>query len=134
MWIVAVVYRFKYYFAWAVSECALIGSGFCFNGWDERGEAQWDRYCNTRIAKVELSTSAAELPAHWNTCTGNFLRRCEPTRPAPLHARSRQHTHSGALPVQGCAGAAADPGPESPVNEDPACVWVGLTAMLALPP
>ena len=82
MWIVAVVYRFKYYFAWAVSECALIGSGFCFNGWDERGEAQWDRYCNTRIAKVELSTSAAELPAHWNTCTGNFLRRCEPRTPA----------------------------------------------------
>ncbi|CAK0783622.1 hypothetical protein CVIRNUC_006821 [Coccomyxa viridis] len=75
MWIVAVVYRFKYYFAWAVSEAALIGSGFCFNGWDERGEAQWDRYCNTRIAKVELSASAAELPAHWNTCTGNFLRR-----------------------------------------------------------
>ena len=80
MWIVAVVYRFKYYFAWAVSECALIGSGFCFNGWDDRGEAQWDRYCNTRIAKVELSTSAAELPAHWNTCTGNFLRRCEHTQ------------------------------------------------------
>ena len=27
--------------------------------------------------QVEFSTSAAELPAHWNTCTGNFLRRCE---------------------------------------------------------
>jgi hypothetical protein len=29
-------------------------------------------------AQVEFSTSAAELPGHWNTCTGNFLRRCEP--------------------------------------------------------
>lgn len=77
MWIVAVVYRFKYYFAWAVSESALIFSGFCFNGWDEKGEARWDRYCNTRVSHVELSASAAELPAHWNTCTGNFLRRCE---------------------------------------------------------
>lgn len=78
MWIVTVIYRFKYYFAWAVSESALIFSGFCFNGWDEKGDARWDRYCNTRISQVEFGTSAAELPAHWNTCTGNFLRRCEP--------------------------------------------------------
>jgi lysophospholipid acyltransferase len=77
MWIVAVVYRFKYYFAWAVSECALILSGFCFNGWDDKGDECWDRYSNTRISHVEFATSAAELPAHWNTCTGNFLRRCE---------------------------------------------------------
>ncbi|CAL5220084.1 g2035 [Coccomyxa viridis] len=75
MWIVTVIYRFKYYFAWAVSESALIFGGFCFNGWDEKGDARWDRYSNTRISHVEFATSAAELPAHWNTCTGNFLRR-----------------------------------------------------------
>ncbi len=77
MWIVTVIYRFKYYFAWAVSESALIFGGFCFNGWDEKGDARWDRYSNTRISHVEFATSAAELPAHWNTCTGNFLRRCK---------------------------------------------------------
>ena len=76
MWLVVVVYRFKYYFAWAVSEAGLIFAGFCFNGFDDKGEARWDRYSNTRIRKVEFGTSAAELPAHWNTCTGNFLRRC----------------------------------------------------------
>ena len=92
MWIVAVVYRFKYYFAWAVSECALILSGFCFNGWDDKGDARWDRYSNTRISHVEFATSAAELPAHWNTCTGNFLRRCKarPTMPAHFIAHTRQ--------------------------------------------
>ena len=26
------IYRFKYYFAWSVSEAALIFSGFCYNG------------------------------------------------------------------------------------------------------
>lgn len=82
MWLVVVVYRFKYYFAWAVSEAGLIFSGFCFNGFDDKGEARWDRYSNTRIRKVEFGTSAAELPAHWNTCTGNFLRRCE--LPGPI--------------------------------------------------
>ena len=77
MWLVVVVYRFKYYFAWAVSEAALIFSGFCFNGYDDKGEARWDRYANTRIRKVEFGTSASELPQHWNTCTGSFLRRCK---------------------------------------------------------
>lgn len=77
MWLTVVVYRFKYYFAWAVSEAALIFSGFCFNGYDDKGEARWDRYANTRIRKVEFGTSASELPQHWNTCTGSFLRRCE---------------------------------------------------------
>ena len=136
IWLVSVVYRFRYYFAWAMSEAGLICSGFCFNGWveDRSGDpgapekARWDRYVNTRIRQVgnlptpprhdasctmeacsvdvlvwrklmvglmlavavgsfqcevsflrmqvEFSTSAAELPAHWNTCTGNFLRRC----------------------------------------------------------
>lgn len=32
---------------------------------------------NTRIRKVELSNSAAKLPADWNIATGHFLRRCE---------------------------------------------------------
>ena len=85
IWLVAVVYRFRYYFAWAVSEAALIFSGFCFNGWEPRPgvdgreageEPCWDRYANTRIHHVEFSTSAAELPAHWNTCTRQL--------PAPL--------------------------------------------------
>ena len=59
IWLVSVVYRFRYYFAWAVSESAMIFSGFCFNGWAEGGrsgdapeKARWDRYVNTRIRQV----------------------------------------------------------------------------------
>ena len=63
-------------FAWSVSEAALIFSGFCYNGQDDRGRARWDRFANTRIRRVEFSTNPAELPAHWNTCTGNWLRQC----------------------------------------------------------
>jgi lysophospholipid acyltransferase len=73
---VGLTYRMRYYFAWAVSESSLIFSGLCFNGNDDAtGKARWDRCVNTRIRKVELSTSAARLPADWNIATGNFLRR-----------------------------------------------------------
>ncbi|KAK9836737.1 hypothetical protein WJX74_007100 [Apatococcus lobatus] len=73
--IVPFVARLKYYFAWAVSEACLIFQGFNFNGFEGDGKAKWDRYSNTRILQVEFSTSLAQLPVHWNTCTGNFLRR-----------------------------------------------------------
>ncbi|KAK9864166.1 hypothetical protein WJX84_000212 [Apatococcus fuscideae] len=73
--VVPFVARLKYYFAWAVSEAGLIFQGFNFNGYDKAGKARWDRYSNTRIMQVELCTSLAQLPVHWNTCTGNFLRR-----------------------------------------------------------
>lgn len=75
--VVPFVARLKYYFAWAVSEACLIFQGFNFNGFEAGGKAKWDRYSNTRILQVEFSTSLAQLPVHWNTCTGNFLRRCE---------------------------------------------------------
>ena len=55
---------------------------------DEIAFSRQQLKCETRVLvssavlaalcmQVEFSTSAAELPAHWNTCTGNFLRRCE---------------------------------------------------------
>lgn len=73
---VAITYRLRYYFAWAVSESSLIFSGLCFNGYDDNsGRAKWDRCVNTRVRKVEFSASAARLPQDWNIATGNFLRR-----------------------------------------------------------
>jgi len=45
-WIVGMVARFKYYFAWTVSEAGLIFSGFCFNGFSEAGTAR----CNLPLA------------------------------------------------------------------------------------
>ena len=35
--LVGMTARFKYYFAWATSEAALIFSGFAYNGSDDRG-------------------------------------------------------------------------------------------------
>ena len=33
---VGLVARFKFYFAWAISEASLIMSGFCFNGFTDQ--------------------------------------------------------------------------------------------------
>ena len=79
LYLVPTVYRFKYYFAWAVAESALTVSGFNYNGENERGIHKWDRYVNTRIKHVEFQTSLAKLPEHWNVCTGLFLRQCTAT-------------------------------------------------------
>ena len=95
MYMVGTVARFKYYFAWAISEAGLIFSGFCFNGYSAQGEARWDRYSNTHITKVEICTSAAEFPAHWNTCTGTFLRQCaSPPLLSPGHAFQPEQPHA----------------------------------------
>ena len=74
---VPTIYRYKYYFAWAVAESALTVSGFDYNGESDRGVPKWDRYVNTRIRHVEFQTSLAKLPEHWNVCTGLFLRQCK---------------------------------------------------------
>jgi hypothetical protein len=38
---------------------------------------RWTRYINSRIRRVELSTSATDLAQNWNICTGTWLRYCE---------------------------------------------------------
>ena len=76
IYLVPTIYRYKYYFAWAVAESGLTVSGFNYNGQNERGAFRWDRYVNTRIRHVEFQTSLAKLPEHWNICTGLFLRQC----------------------------------------------------------
>ena len=60
-----------------IAETSLILSGLNFNGYTDSGKARWDRYINTRIRKVEFCPSAAQLPQHWNICTGLFLRQCK---------------------------------------------------------
>lgn len=85
LYLVPTVYRFKYYFAWAVAESGLTLSGFNYNGKDKRGVLLWDRYVNARIRHVECQTSLAKLPEHWNVCTGLFLRQCKCTNPQHMH-------------------------------------------------
>ena len=84
LYLVPTIYRFKYYFAWAVAEAGLTLSGFNYNGCSDRGVFAWDRYVNTRIAHVEFQTSLAKLPEHWNICTGLFLRQCKSICPVKI--------------------------------------------------
>jgi len=53
LFIVAITYRLRYYFAWAVSESSLIFSGLSYEGTDPAtGRPGWDRCINARIEKV----------------------------------------------------------------------------------
>jgi len=76
LWAVLVVYRFKYYAVWTVSECSMIMCGFGYNKRDKDGNPRWDRYVTSRIRHVELNPSIADTPRHWNICTGLWLRHC----------------------------------------------------------
>ena len=89
LYLVPTIYRFKYYFAWTVAEAGLTMAGLNYNGVNEHGARQWDRFVNTRIIHVEFQTSLAKLPEHWNVCTGLFLRQCKPCR-LPLSSLSVQ--------------------------------------------
>jgi hypothetical protein len=40
LYIMAVGYRMKYYFAWSVSEASLVFSGFSFQGWTASSPSQ----------------------------------------------------------------------------------------------
>ncbi|KAG6557172.1 hypothetical protein Mapa_001099 [Marchantia paleacea] len=65
--------RWKYYFIWSLAESSVILSGFGFSGWN--GDTpKWDRACNVNILEVELASSAAQLPIHWNIHVSTWLR------------------------------------------------------------
>lgn len=75
LWLAGVTDRLKYYAVWAVAEAGLIGAGLSYApGADAGAPPSFERYTNARVLAVELATSAAQLPAHWNVCTGRFLR------------------------------------------------------------
>lgn len=74
LWAVVVVYRFKYYAVWTISECTMICSGLGYRKRDEKGNPLWDRYVTSHIMMVELNPSIADTPRHWNICTGLWLR------------------------------------------------------------
>jgi len=63
------VSRCKYYFSWKLSESALIFCGFGY-----AGEGKWDRISNCHPISVELCTSGAKFPDHWNIQTSLWLR------------------------------------------------------------
>lgn len=53
--IVTTLVRFKYYFAWMFADATCNNAGIGFNGYDERGNAKWDKVSNIDILKFEVS-------------------------------------------------------------------------------
>lgn len=75
-WLVGFAARWKYYFIWSISECAVIISGFGFSGWSESQppKPKWTRAINVNIVGVELAESSAVLPLVWNIHVSTWLR------------------------------------------------------------
>ena len=77
LWAAVVVFRFKYYFVWGVSEASLVFSGMGFKKYTADGKPLWNRYITSHIRGVEFNPSLADTPRHWNICTGLWLRHCK---------------------------------------------------------
>lgn len=87
LWLVGMVARCKYYFAWSVAESSLIFSGLCYNGRSTEGRPLWNRYINSRIRRVEFNSSLPNLAANWNCSTGLWLRHYVYERLTPAGKR-----------------------------------------------
>lgn len=53
--VVTTLVRFKYYFAWTFADATCNNAGIGFNGYDQHGNAKWDRVSNIDIIKFEVS-------------------------------------------------------------------------------
>lgn len=89
VWASVVIFRFKYYFVWGISESSLIFSGMGFKRYTADGNTKplWNRYINSHIRGVELNPSLADTPRHWNICTGLWLRHYVYERLTPPHRK-----------------------------------------------
>ncbi len=84
IWIAVTAGRFKYYFAWFMSETGCIASGLGFNGVkkikSKDGETdevvRWDRVNNVDVLKVEFGQSIFDLTNNWNKGVNNWLKHC----------------------------------------------------------
>ncbi|KAF2076730.1 hypothetical protein CYY_001987 [Polysphondylium violaceum] len=67
--------RFKYYFGWYMGEGSAILSGIGFNGFDDKGDAKWDRITNVYPLRVEFASNIREVSTYWNIGTSDWLKR-----------------------------------------------------------
>ncbi|VEN51674.1 unnamed protein product [Callosobruchus maculatus] len=66
--------RFKYYFAWTLSDAICNNCGIGFNGYNEDGSPNWDKISNVDILQFELATSLKQAIEAWNKGTNVWLR------------------------------------------------------------
>lgn len=65
--------RFKYYFAWKLSEASCVASAFGFNGFKD-GKSRWDRVTNANARYCEMATSLPMLTNNWNMGVNHWLK------------------------------------------------------------
>jgi lysophospholipid acyltransferase len=76
------LFRFKYYFAWYLSEAGCIATGLGFNGYEtKQGKdgskqriAKWDRVNNVSMFGNEFATNMSDLTSAWNKTANNWLK------------------------------------------------------------
>nr|XP_022910561.1 membrane-bound O-acyltransferase domain-containing protein 2 [Onthophagus taurus] len=67
--------RCKYYFAWLFADAICNNSGIGFNGFDNKGNPNWNKFSNISIIGFEFSTSLRSSIESWNIGTNIWLRR-----------------------------------------------------------
>lgn len=67
--------RFKYYFAWVLSEGSCVASGIGYNGIDKNGKLLFDRLTNVYILKIEFAQNIRDMSSFWNIGTAVWLRK-----------------------------------------------------------
>ncbi|KAI0230517.1 Lysophospholipid acyltransferase [Massospora cicadina] len=80
--------RFKYYFAWLLSEGACVLSGFGYMGKDEDGHPRWGAITNVHVLNVELAENFRMVMENWNIGTNLWLRNYVYLRLAPAGTKS----------------------------------------------
>lgn len=75
VYVLALVYRTKYYSAWLLSEAACIHSGLGFSGTTpDKKKMRWDRMKNVSPMSVETAQNFHGIFASWNIITSHWLR------------------------------------------------------------
>lgn len=83
--------RFKYYFGWKLSQCAVHASGISY---DEKGQFERVKTCNPWL--VETSVHLREKVANWNMSSELWLRRCIYER-APFKDKQNNQAYTFAI-------------------------------------
>lgn len=75
IWFAVGLHKFKYYFAWKLSEAGCISSGLAYNGIDNKTQQyKFNRLTNINILDVELATNFSIITNNWNIGVNNWLK------------------------------------------------------------
>lgn len=76
--------RFFLHAPFTINTGSLQASGFCFDGYDDKGKAKWHKVNGTDWVDCELSTSTNQMLKSWNHQTHMWLKTCILEEVSPL--------------------------------------------------